>query len=83
MTKIASDVSAATASTSGITSITATKGQQVSLGKSNVSSMTKGAEVTNQLLTDISKLIDCVKEQSQKFPKIAEIMAIEDSKVKF
>lgn len=83
MTKIASDVSAATASTSGITSITATKGQQVSLGKSKVSSMTKGAEVTNQLLTDISKLIDCVKEQSQKFPKIAEIMAIEDSKVKF
>ncbi|WP_258379295.1 hypothetical protein [Enterococcus plantarum] len=45
--------------------------------------MKKGTEVTNQLLSDLSQLVDCVKEQSQKFPKIAEIMAIEDSKIKF
>lgn len=83
MVNIASDVGAATTATSGIKSVSVNKGTQVSLGKSNINSMTNGTEVNNQLLSDLSQLIDCVKEQSQKFPKIAEIMAIEDSKIKF
>ena len=45
--------------------------------------MTQGTEVNNQLLVDLSQLIDCVKEQSSNFPKIAEVMANEDSKIKF
>lgn len=83
MTNIASDTGAANNAITNVKSVSVNKGQQASLGKSNLSSMKKGAEVTNQLLTDLSQLIDCVKEQSQKFPKIAEIMAIEDANVKF
>ncbi|ALS00056.1 hypothetical protein ATZ33_01245 [Enterococcus silesiacus] len=83
MGNIASDIGVATGAVSGINDISVNKGTQVSLGKSNVSSMKQGSEVNNQLLSDLSQLIDCVKEQSQKFPKIAEIMAIEDSKIKF
>ncbi|MFD2388050.1 hypothetical protein [Enterococcus rivorum] len=45
--------------------------------------MKQGKEVNNQLLTNLSELVECVKKQSQKFPEIAEIMAIEDSKMKF
>lgn len=45
--------------------------------------MKQGTEVNNHLLSDLAQLIDCVKEQSQKFPKIAELMAIEDSKINF
>ena len=83
MVNIASDVGSATRATTGIKAVSVNKGTHVSLGKSNISSIKKGTEVTNQLLSDLSQLIDCVKEQSQKFPKIAEIMAIEDSKIKF
>lgn len=83
MVNIASDVGAATRATTGIKAVSVNKGTHVSLGKSNINSMKKGTEVTNQLLSDLSQLVDCVKEQSQKFPKIAEIMAIEDSKIKF
>lgn len=83
MGNIASDIGVATGAVSGINDVSVNKGTQVSLGKSNVSSMKQGSEVNNQLLSDLSQLIDCVKEQSQKFPKIAEIMAIEDSKIKF
>lgn len=83
MVNIASDIGSASGAVSGIKSISINKGTQVTLGKSNVSGMKQGTEVNNQLLSDLAQLIDCVKEQSQKFPKIAEIMAIEDSKIKF
>lgn len=83
MGKIASDTGTANNAITSVNSVSVNKGQQASLDKSNITSMTKGAEVTNQLLSDLSQLIDCVKEQSQKFPKIAEIMAIEDAKIKF
>lgn len=83
MSHIASDIGAATGAVSGIKSVEVNKGQQVSLGKSNVSSMETGMEVNNQLLPDLANLIECVKEQGNKFPKIAELIAIEDSKIKF
>lgn len=83
MANIASDTGAAEGAVSGIKSVSVNKGKQVSLGKSNIGGMTRGTIVTNQLLSDLSQLIDCVKDQSQKFPKIAEIMEIEDSKIKF
>lgn len=83
MGKIASDTGAANNAVTSVNSVSINKGQQTSLGRSNVSSMTRGAEVSSQLLSDLSRLIDCVKEQSQKFPKLAEIMEIEDTKTKF
>ncbi|MDA9470445.1 hypothetical protein [Enterococcus sp. 5H] len=83
MSYIVSDIGAATGAVSGIKSVEVNKGQQVSLGKSNVSSMETGMEVNNQLLPDLANLIECVKEQGNKFPKIAELIAIEDSKIKF
>ncbi len=83
MVKVASDIGVATGAVAGVQSVSVNKGEQVSLGESNVSSMTQGTEVNNQLLVDLSQLIDCVKEQSSNFPKIAEVMAIEDSKIKF
>lgn len=83
MQNIASDLGAATGAITGISSVSVNKGTQVELGQSTVSSMKKGAEVNNQLLSDLSQLIDCVKEQSQQFPKIAEIIAVEDSKITF
>ncbi|MBP2097993.1 hypothetical protein [Enterococcus rivorum] len=83
MGKIASDISAASGAVAGIESVAVSKGKQVSFGKSTISSMKQGKEVNNQLLTNLSELVECVKKQSQKFPEIAEIMAIEDSKMKF
>lgn len=83
MVNIASDIGSATNAVSGIKSVSVSKGTQVMLGKSSVSSMKQGKDVNNHLLSDLVQLIDCVKEQSRKFPKIAEIMAIEDSKIKF
>lgn len=83
MVNIASDIGASAEAVSGINDVSVNEGTQVSLEKSTVSSMKQGSEVNNQLLPDLSQLIDCVQEQSQKFPKIAEIMAVEDSKIKF
>lgn len=83
MSKIASNLGTATSVISGISGVSVNRGQQVTLSKSNITSMTKGTEINNQLLTNLSELADCVKVQSQKFPKIAEIMAMEDSKIKF
>ncbi|MFD2305326.1 hypothetical protein [Enterococcus termitis] len=83
MGKIASSTSSAGAAIVGITSIAVQKGQQVSLGKSTISSMKTGIEINNQLLTDFSELVECVKKQSEKFPKIAELIALRDSQIKF
>lgn len=83
MGKIASSTGAASIAVKGVQSVSIDSGVQVGLNKSTITSMKTGEKVNNQLLSDLSQLIDCVKEQSQKFPKIAEIMAIEDSKIKF
>jgi hypothetical protein len=83
MVQIASETEAASKSVSEIKTISLNQGTQVTLSKSNISSMTIGTEINNQLLTDLSQLINCVKEQSQQFPKIAELIAIEDSKINF
>lgn len=83
MGKIASDIGVASEAVTGITAVSVPKGTQVSFGKSTINSMKQGKEVNNQLLNNLSEVVECVKEQSQKFPKIAEIMAIEDSKMTF
>ena len=79
---ILSNDAVATEAISGIKAVSVNKGEQVSLGQSTVASMKKGAEVTNQLVSDLSQLVECVQEQSHEFPKIAEMFTIIDSKIK-
>lgn len=83
MLNIASNLDAAKSATSSLDSVLVTKGQQVSLGKSNIASMKTGMTVNNQLMTNLDQLVSCVQQQSQKFPKLAELIAIRDSQVKF
>ena len=83
MLNIASNLDAAKSATSSLDSVLVNKGQQVSLGKSNIASMKTGMTVNNQLMTNLDQLVSCVQQQSQKFPKLAELIAIRDSQVKF
>ncbi len=45
--------------------------------------MKSGKKVNNQLLTDLVDLVNCVQEQSEKFPQIAKMMDLQDSQIKF
>ncbi|MFD1901459.1 hypothetical protein [Enterococcus termitis] len=83
MGNIASSTGLATAAISGVKSVTINKGQQVSLGQSTIASMKTGMEVNNQLLSDLAQLVECITTQSEKFPKIAELIALRDSQIKF
>ncbi|EAC7843822.1 hypothetical protein FZ063_10850 [Listeria monocytogenes] len=83
MMKVASSTSAAQSAVSGVKSVSVNRGEQVSLEKSNISSMESGEKINNQLLKDLVDLVDCVQNQSQKFPKIAEMMSIQDKQIKF
>lgn len=81
--KVASSTSAAQSAVSGVKSVSVNRGEQVSIEKSNISSMESGKKINNQLLKDLVDLVDCVQNQSQKFPKIAEMMSIQDKQIKF
>ncbi|EAD5841408.1 TPA: hypothetical protein ACSKPT_000465 [Listeria innocua] len=83
MMKVASSTSAAQSAVSGVKSVSVNRGEQVSIEKSNISSMESGGKINNQLLKDLVDLVDCVQNQSQKFPKIAEMMSIQDKQIKF
>ncbi|EAC3450343.1 hypothetical protein KCT71_002147 [Listeria monocytogenes] len=83
MMKVASSTSAAQSAVSGVKSVSVNRGEQVSIEKSNISSMESGKKINNQLLKDLVDLVDCVQNQSQKFPKIAEMMSIQDKQIKF
>jgi len=83
MANIASDFNTAKATITGLTSVSVQSGQQVTLGKSNITSLKTGATVNNQLTTSLSQLVSCVQKQSQKFPQLAEMMDIRDKQVKF
>lgn len=83
MGKVASNSGAASAAITGVTSVSINKGQQTSLGESNVSGLKTGVEISNQLLSNLEQLISCVKTQSEKFPKLAEVIAVRDINTKF
>ncbi|WP_270893935.1 hypothetical protein [Listeria welshimeri] len=83
MKEIASNTASAFTAVSCIKSVSIDKGEEVSLKKSNILSMKVGEEVNNQLFPDLINLVECVQMQSEKFPKIAEMMALQDSKIKF
>ena len=83
MKKIASNTSVANLAVTEINSISINRGQQVILGKSNIASIKTGIIVNNQLMSNLDQLVGCVKQQSQKFPEIAEMIELRDSQVKF
>ncbi|EEO3350741.1 hypothetical protein K7T67_002643 [Listeria monocytogenes] len=83
MVKVASSTCAAKAAVSGVISVSVNRGEQVSLEKSNISSMESGEKINNQLLKDLVDLVECVQIQSRKFPKIAEMMDLQDKQIKF
>ncbi|MBF2627791.1 hypothetical protein [Listeria marthii] len=83
MVKVASSTSAAKAAVSGVISVSVNRGEQVSLEKSNISSLESGGKINNQLLKDLVDLVECVQIQSRKFPKIAEMMDLQDKQIKF
>ncbi len=83
MEKIASNTNSTVAAVSGVKSVSVDKGEKISLEKSNISSMMFGEEVNNELLPNLIDLVECVQTQSEKFPKIAEMMALKDSQIKF
>lgn len=83
MGKIASNQDAAQNAVIGINKVSVESGTSCSLGKSNISSMKQGAEVSNQILSDLSKLVTCVNEQANKFPELAAVIASRDSQTRF
>ncbi|MBE9389907.1 hypothetical protein [Vagococcus salmoninarum] len=83
MENVASNTSSASSAITGVTNTSVSRGQQVTLGKSNIASMKTGMSVNNQVMTNLAEMVNCVQGQSQKFPKIAELIAIRDSQVTF
>lgn len=83
MPKIASQESTATAAVSGIKNVSVGSSKTSSLNKSTISSMKTGVEVSNKLLNDISNLVTCVNEQANKFPQLAQAIAVRDSQTRF
>lgn len=83
MGKIASNQGAAQAAVSGISNVSVSGGAKCQLGKSNLSGMKKGAQVSNQLVANVSKMVECVNNQANKFPKLATVIAARDSGTRF
>ncbi|EAA0093913.1 hypothetical protein K9J90_001659 [Listeria innocua] len=83
MVKVASSTSAAQSAVSGVKSVSVNRSEQVSLEKSNILSMESGEKINNQLLKNLVNLVDCVQTQSQKFPKIAKLMELQDNQIKY
>ncbi|MDR0299640.1 MAG: TIGR04197 family type VII secretion effector [Streptococcaceae bacterium] len=50
--------------------------QSVNFGSSNVPSVLAGQTLSNQLMSDVSKVVACVLTQANKFPELAN--AIEE-----
>lgn len=55
------------------------KGGNISIGASNISSIKKGAEVSKEMLVDLSKLATCIKKQADKFSDLAKVIQARDS----
>ncbi|MBS7576309.1 MULTISPECIES: hypothetical protein [unclassified Enterococcus] len=84
MAKVASDYGVAVGAAAGIAGVQAdTSKKTVTLSESNIQSMKDGASVNNQLLSDLSQLVSCVQAQADKFPQLAEKIALRDSQASF
>lgn len=80
MGKIASNTISATDAISKIvdTDNQSLSNQSVFFDFSNISSMTKGAAVSNQIIGDMSKLILCVYGQADKIQQLANLIEQRD-----
>lgn len=61
MDKIASTLSVVESVVAEIETVTTNKEQKVFLSESTIASVKNGANVNNQLLSNLTKLVDCVK----------------------
>lgn len=52
--------------------------QSVEFGSSDVPSMLAGQRLTNSLMSDISKVVECVLAQANKFPELANAIGERD-----
>lgn len=55
------------------------KGSKISIGSSNIGSIKKGANVSKEMLTDLSDLATCIKKQADKFKDLATIIQARDT----
>ncbi|PCS06146.1 hypothetical protein RU86_GL000378 [Lactococcus piscium] len=51
----------------------------VDFGESNVQSMLNGKQIANELMNDVAKITSCVLRQANKFPELAQRIALRDS----
>lgn len=77
--KIVSSMSSAQRAVSKLTGITENlQASKVTFSGSDVAGMTKGKQVNAQVLTQLTDLANCVWQQAEKFPQIAEKIAYRD-----
>lgn len=55
--------------------------KSISFSGSSVQSMADGLTIANQLVSEVGSLAECVWNQAEKFPQIAEVMASKDSQI--
>ena len=72
-TTIRSNTVAAQAAIKQLTGVNATSftNQTVEIGESNITAMKTGQLVNNQMMEDVSKFVEAVLKQAQKFPDLA------------
>ncbi|WFB96754.1 TIGR04197 family type VII secretion effector [Lactococcus lactis] len=68
---------------SELTGVQVSNFQTIELGESNVESMKNGAQMANELMGNVSKVVACILAQAIKFPELAhriEERDIQDAK---
>lgn len=70
--KIKSNTADAQEAVAELTGLQVSSFQTVELGESNVTSMTNGEQMANELLGNVSKAVSCVLAQANKFPELAQ-----------
>lgn len=83
MTNIVSNADFVHHTIADVRSISITQGQQIAAGKSTIFSIKTGTTANNQAMSDLAQLVTCVKQQSEKFPQIAQMIALQDRQIKF
>ncbi|QDK71386.1 hypothetical protein [Lactococcus protaetiae] len=73
MARVSSDSGAAQAATSGVEAVNISSKQTIHFSQSNISGMSAGKNVANQMLGDLEKLMNCVKMQAGKFKQLAAV----------
>ncbi|MBF8807107.1 MAG: hypothetical protein IC227_00195 [Enterococcus lacertideformus] len=83
MGKITSNTAVANNAIIAVKFVTVSKSTQIPVEKSTVSGLRTGVSVSNQLVSDLEQLVTCVKDQSERFPKLAAVNAFRAMQTKF